>query len=379
MILYFDSYITDIPLNKNAVSDNDKLRNNFSIYRMPTKIDIAKYTLISYSKYNWSNVLIKYELDDNTKYDDFDSFILEYFPNAIIEHERSDTQFDYQNSLKIIDTFDDDLIFYSANNDHPLICTDLTLIKSVVELAEQYSKSFKFISIVYSHFSEFLNMNNKNTPFNWLFGQDVVLLEENRFAKVLLKKKGENSSILIVNKALMNYWFNSHDLGNSRIIRSENVMEHFITENQILIIPKFEICAHFDGYIHTHNHLYEIRPDQIPPLLIPPGFFEKNININYNNNVYKDNWLNINPKCKNFVFENKEQKTDLKIKIDQLPYFWKDRISQINNDNTYDINETEYYKTLLNPYSIYNKGLNLHTIKYIYRILRYKINILFKS
>ena len=79
MILYFDSYITDIPLRKNSVTENDYIRNASNCYKKQNKIDIAKYTLESYSIYKWSNVLIKYELDNKNDYESFDNFILNLY------------------------------------------------------------------------------------------------------------------------------------------------------------------------------------------------------------------------------------------------------------------------------------------------------------
>ena len=278
MILYFDSYITDIPLRKNSVTENDYIRNASNCYKKQNKIDIAKYTLESYSIYKWSNVLIKYELDNKNDYESFDNFILNLYPEAIIIHERSDSQKKYKESLDIINNFKDDLIFYAPNNDHPMILNSLDNLYEIIFLARKYMESNEFVSVLYSHFSEFKNMTNSATPFNWLFGKDCNLIEDNNIAEVVLKKEGENSSVLIVNKKLLNYWFNSHDLSDARIIRSEDVMIHFKTENQILIIPKHQICAHYDGYVHTHHYLYEIRQYQIPPLFIPNGFFDNGIN-----------------------------------------------------------------------------------------------------
>src|ERR1035437_5609252 len=99
MILYFDSFISDIPLNKGFVVANDPIRTSCKNYAMPRKIDIAKYTLASYAVYHWSHVLIRYELDDAKEYEAFDDYILKLFPKALIMHERSDSQEDFRGSL----------------------------------------------------------------------------------------------------------------------------------------------------------------------------------------------------------------------------------------------------------------------------------------
>ena len=44
MILYFESYISDIPLNGKFQTGNDNVRKSCLNYKMPPKIDIAKYS-----------------------------------------------------------------------------------------------------------------------------------------------------------------------------------------------------------------------------------------------------------------------------------------------------------------------------------------------
>ena len=383
MILYFDSYITDIPLRKDSVSDNDFIRNGNSSFRKQRKIDIAKYTLESYSIYEWSNILIKYELDNVDEYESFDKFILNIFPKAIIIHQRSDCQKKYQESINIINKFDDDLIFYAPNNDHPMILTNLEILNELIALSNKYLLTNDYVSIIYSHFSEFKNMTNRKTPFNWLFGNDCIVIENNNFAEVVLKKDGENSSVQIINKKLLNYWFNSKDLGDTRLIRSEDVMAFFKTNNQILIIPKYEICAHYDGYVHTHHYLYEIRQYQIPPLFIPSGFFAEGINIRYGYNDYKEGWVNINPALRYYSFENKKNKVDLKIAIDQIPLFWKKKIIQIDINKKINYIKLNFFidlrnRVLNNPYSLSSKRLELNTLKYFLKIILFKFKLKFK-
>ncbi|MEM2954827.1 MAG: hypothetical protein QW625_02670, partial [Candidatus Nanoarchaeia archaeon] len=72
MILYMDMYITNTPLFKNLYDDLSKIRSRAKIYRSHSKIDITLYTLASYAAYPWSNILIKYELEDKSKYDFFE-------------------------------------------------------------------------------------------------------------------------------------------------------------------------------------------------------------------------------------------------------------------------------------------------------------------
>ncbi len=356
MILYFDSYITDIPLNGQHSTINDVVRYGCKNYAMPKKTEIAKYSLASYAVYPWSHVLIRYELDNKDEYESFDAFILKLFPKAVIMHERSDSQADYRKSVEILDTFDDDWIFYSPNNDHPMMTNDISTIDKLIEKANTYKDKYEFISIYYSHFSEFLNISKKKNPFNATFGKDTRTLEEDDLAITIVRNDGDNTAVQIVNKNLFRHWFDSKELGGGRIIRSEDVRNYFITHNQLIINPKKEICAHFDGYPHTITARHEILPEEVPPLFVPLGFFENNIKIRYGYDAYKEGWTNINPTLKNYSFKDTETGTDLKWTLDDIPLFWKEKISEIDanpylDKNTMQKARDENYELIKNPWS----------------------------
>lgn len=380
MILYFDSYITDAPFNKQHVVANDWLRNSCKNYSMSRRIDIAKYTLASFAPYKWSHVLIRYELgdmEDQNEYKSFDDYIKKLFPKAIIMHERSDSQADFRKSLEIIDGFDDRWVFYSGNNDQVLIASDTSVLEKLIKKAESYIDKYKFISIIYSHFSEFVNLPKANTPFNLRFGQDIEIIEESDLATVILRHNGDNSAIQIVNKNLLKHWFDSKDFGNARIIRSEDVRKDNITHDQIMVIPKQQIGAHFDVYAHTKGLLFETLPYQVPPLFIPDGFFDKKIKIAYGYNNYREGWVNINPLAKKYSFEDKKNGTDLKITLNDLPYFWKDRIIEIDinnkaNENNLRIAADKEFKKISNPWKLSSKRFELDTLKFFFRLYKFK-------
>lgn len=380
MILYFDSYITDEPLKKQHVIANDWLRNSCKNYSMPKRIDIAKYTLASFAPYKWSHVLIRYELgdqEDKNKYESFDNYILKLFPKAIIMHERSDSQADFRKSLEIIDGFNDQWIFYSGNNDQVLITSNTSLLEKLVKKAESYINKYKFISVVYSHFSEFVNLPKANTPFNLLFGQDFEIIEKNDLATVILRHNGDNSAIQIVNKNLLKHWFDSKDFGSARIIRSEDVRKGNITHDQIMVIPNQQIGAHFDAYSHTKGSLFETLSYQVPPLFIPNGFFDKKIKIAYGYDDYREGWVNINPSAKKYSFEDKRKGTDLKITLDDLPAFWKDRIIEIDINEKADKNilraaHDKNIKKISNPWKLSSKRLEMDTLKFFLRLYKFR-------
>ena len=96
------------------------------------------------------------------------------------------------------------------------------------------------------------------------------------------------------------------------------------------IIPYRELCRHFDGYFY-----HGITNKQAPSLEIPPGFFTNEIKIRYGYDNRKDGWVNINPKSENYYAFDKNG-TDYKLTIEELPIFWKNRITDIDINHNID-------------------------------------------
>lgn len=375
MILYFDSFITDVPFNKSFIDPNKWVRESCPAYAMPSKIDIAKYTLASYAEYPWSQVLIRYTLADTSRIAEFEAYARALFPDAIIMQPNSANQTEYRKSLAIMNEWNDDWIWYAPNNDHPITTHDLSIIDTVLAKAQSYEKQHKYISVMYSHFSEFINMARTGSPFWKLFGQDTTIIDETADTITYLQANGDNTGIQIVNKNLFTYWFDSHEMGDAVVYRSEDVRKFRTTPDQLNVMPKREITAHFDGYSHTMRGTAEIAADQVPPLLIPAGFFTNNIHIRYGYETYDPNYTNVNPLARHYSFENDRSGTDLKSTIEHLPFFWKERISIIDQNKEFsskagEMANTYHQAVLLNPYSLWHKKWNIQTLKYVIRHMR---------
>ena len=376
MILYFDTFVTDKSLVKWESLDSllNQVRDSNFNYKHQKKIDIVKYTLASYSVINWSSVYIKYEIEEEELKHDFFLFVKELFPNSKIEFQRSTSQNDYLSSIKYLKTLGDEWIFYVPNNDHPFIANNIDYLNKVVSQAGLISKQFKtkYISISYSHFSESISLC-KNT---WLFDNDVQIINETKDYFLLKYPKGYLIAISIVNIDLFEKWFSAYDYKDKRIIRTEDLIG-FSHPEQYVIVPKVELCRHYDSYAHTtllYKDLRAIPFSIVPPLFIPYGFFEKNIRINANTNVYKHNWVNISTKKNKYSFEDKLNGTDLKLDIDDIPLFWKSRISEIINDGEKNTRPNRPKIHTDNPILAYPKYLILfqfgkYLLKKLYRKL----------
>lgn len=346
MILYFDTFITEEPLYvkpKLAAFENE-LRNDNCAYRQQKKLDIVKYTLASYAAVDWSDVLIKYELADPSLNDSFDKFILDLFPNATIIHNRSANQAEYRKSLEMLDGLKDEWVFYSPNNDHPIIANNIDIFDGLIKAANKIKKDHNnFVSIYYSHFTETINSAYPGTIYHERHWPDAQIVYEDEYSVAVLRPKGDLSGAMVVHKDLLRHWFSSMEMGDVRIIRSEDLGAYMTPPQQVVIVPKKEICGHYDGYYHTlfqpRNGLAYILPEQVPPLFIPDGFFEKNIMISYGYDEYRDGSVNINPRKEQYSFRDNKNGTDLMCTLDDIPLFWKDRIAEVdvNPDIDHDL------------------------------------------
>ena len=336
MILYFDSFITDQPLHDNLPElrrIERRVREGCAAYRAQSRLDIAKYTLASYAPVNWSHVLIKYELQDPNQTESFDRFVLDLFPKAIIIHNRSANQSEYRKSVELLESLGDEWIFYAPNNDHVMVSRDVNILESLIDKANLLkTRNQNYISIYYSHFSEVNCSARKGHLVNRVHCPDAEIIDEDQVSVSQLYPNGNLDGTQILHIDLMKRWFCGHDCGDARIIRAESLAPYIKPPPQIIIKPKQEICRHYDGYMHTlyWGRLMYISPEQVPPLFIPDGFFERRIKISYGYDQYREGWVNVNPLKENYSFSDRVNGTDLVCRVEDLPLFWRERISELD-------------------------------------------------
>jgi len=147
-----------------------------------------------------------------------------------------------------------------------------------------------------------------------------------------------------------------------RVIRLEDLeFNGALDHNIIHVIPKKELCRHFDGYGGLLQY--------VPPLFIPEGFFSGEIKVRYGFADYKPGWVNVNP-FRNCVSDS----VDLLNVIDDLPNFWQSRIVEMVVAEGFPMklnnNSLAYYKNLSNPFWRRPKVVNLIRSFYRFVIVR---------
>jgi hypothetical protein len=376
MILYFDVYIVDedltLPVNltsRRAITE-DKIQKSCYAYRKQKKIDITKYTLASYSIIDWEHVIIRYECQNDEKTEPFYDYCRELFPNAEIYNQRSDTAVKYASNLGKLKNYGNPWIFFSPNNDHPYVANSIGYLEKMIEIAEKIEKQNKDkpISISYSHFIESINSTE---PIKYLWGKYAFIFpkkfyEDDISIGVVMNKYVCDSIHIFRLNDLIKIFENTQN--NGRVIRIEDT-EFYLNKNikNIVIVPKIELCGHFDGYFH-HNVWNDIASAP-PPLLIPEGFFEDKISIKYGYKKYYDGYVNINPVSKKLKYIDNTG-TDLQCSIDEIPLFWKNRIIEI--DINPELNFKEEFSALKNNKKKYlNPWRSSNIVNFIRSYLRY--------
>lgn len=357
-ILFFDTFI---------ISTNDKgglhklnhmekalstYRDKFLTYRWEKKIDIVKYTLCSYSKLKWEKVIIRFECEDDNETESFYNFCNDLFPNAIIKNNRSATAKQYYESLSLIDDGTNPWIYLSSNNDHPYI-GDPTFLPICLEIANKLEKKYtdKDVSILYSHFTESM-IDNKITDPQWGYFESnfkKIIYEDEKVIATVSNKLTLDSIKIFRLDYLLNLFIKTKNKG--RLIRTEDTGFHLsYSKNLITVAPKVELCRHYDSYAHLMKW--------VPPLFIPFGFFEFDIKIRYGYENNISGWVSVNPNKNNISSE-----IDLCCFLEDLPTFWKDRISAIDINPLFELKvskkESTYYRNLLNPFHTRKKITNI--------------------
>lgn len=334
MILYFDNRITDTPLFPGIFTELDTIRASNSNYKFQSRLDVTMYTLASYAEIKWSDVVIVYQLDpeDKQKQKIFEKFVRKLWPKAKIIYGQSVKISQYRKISKIINEFKDDWIFYAGNNDHPFVASNTEILQKCLNKAEQLAQNNKFVSIIYSHFPEPMHMARKGVILHDIGWPTSKILEENKDI-IVAEFKGYFSAMQIVNKNLFNLWINTNIPESAPLWRLEDLYKYTPMKKrkkQIIVIPKRQLCGHFDGYSHNKGTGYFLPSNLVPPLFIPSGFFDKKIKIAYGYNESREGWVNINPLKEKYSFEDSKKGTDLRISLKDIPLFWKKRINKID-------------------------------------------------
>lgn len=303
-------------------------------YPNDNRVDIFKYSLASHAVMN--PLITKYvffiEFGEDVihRKDEIISYIINLFPadKLILNFNRMNYVNDWRSTcIPILDGIDDDIIYWAGNDDHIFLDSNLDTIKEGIELLKEEKDPMSFV--YYSHYPEQIrlakHLNAKLTKnkyfveYDWNTYDAIQIVSKERFKSYW----SDASSETYLNELL----FKSDVLIFSR--------PWFVTK---CYTPTKELVRHFDGYGHVHN-----MNNLVPSLVIPHGFFDNNIKIRYGFNNRIDDYVNINPAAAH-LYSEQVFGVDYKWCLEDIPLFWKDRISSIETNENIDENELILYR-----------------------------------
>jgi hypothetical protein len=343
MILYFDNFLTNTTLGTHYYG-LEKIRKSKTNYKNRSKKLICAYSLYSYSKFKFDFSLINLKTEKKSDFNFIKKLCLKNFKNKLkINNFRSDNLKTFNSSLKIIKKYmKNQWIFVMGNIDHPIIANNLDNLNQTIKFANKYKNESKYISIMVSHQVEYLNICNKNLVLPNLLNFPYKKIHEcENFLVLKLNKnhKAHTPAIQIMNFKMLSDLIKATDF-KKNIFRTDEMNNNKIKEH-IMIVPKKIICDHYDGYSHVNIWGCHLPYKKYPPLFVPDKFFTKKFEIFYGFNKRLKNGVNINPLANNYSFENSILGTDLKIKLSDLPFFWKSRIKSIKINKNLDHKKIE--------------------------------------
>ncbi|MDC3090374.1 hypothetical protein OA340_00560 [Paracoccaceae bacterium] len=349
--LVFDIYITDTPLffnSKKQAIEESLIVEKSSSYKKRSRLEITLYSLASYDFMDFDEIFIHYEIENLKDEKVFVEKVGSISPKAKLFQGRSSKGSDFSKIKENVLKSECDFVFYAPNNDHPIICSKETFHNYQKLLKEKIN--IPNLTLIYSHFQE---TNYATKLGSWLQVKqfpDLELIEENDNYKLVKFPSGYSAGMQIIKTNFFEEWCDlAISLNEKSIKRFDELGSFFKLPEQIAIVPKYELCRHYDTYYHTmligmrFPHSY-ISPSKVPPLFIPDGFFSKDIRIKVGFEQYDANFINFNSDADGYPFEKSvanDLVADVKEDLSGIPEFWMDKISiiKINSQRVPDENK----------------------------------------
>ena len=310
MIVWFNCKISD-------VRPTPQPRHNLL---SPSRVDIAKYSFASFEPLIplTSKFIFNLEMADGHKdqQPEMQQWLESIFPKdkLILNWYRCNNLAQWNEMKEVINSIDDDLIFPAGNEDHVFLDSSIDVFQSCLEFVKN-SDAYNTVFGT-SHWPESIR---SAAFFNAAVYKDCALFPMEN-----------NDSLRVMKKEFFNWYIDQVRDPNMLIFRTENWNAITLPKNNV-VIPLKEQCRHFDGYNHVGSD-----PNIVPPLDIPAGFFERDIKIRYGFDDVLPGWVNINPTAENLLAVSDKNATDYRWCLEDIPLFWKSRISEIAVNDSRD-------------------------------------------
>ena len=279
------------------------------------RMDIFKYCLSSYSALlpllTKCLFYIQIEPEFQHRQAELESWIRGLFPADKLELHwyRINYTRDWRTLSEQFD--DNDLIWFAGNDDHIFIDYNLDVVRAGIKLLNEDPDPWSVI--YYSHWPEQMRLSvhhggeltaDKNyIKFTWRTFDAIRIVKGIRFKR---------------------YW-QDNDYGDEIVFRTDTLWHKGYQLTGPVYTPTRELVRHYDGYSHVSPHIINLAP----PLVIPPGFFNKEMRVRIGYEDRDESATNLYSAAQ-FLHAAQPQGTDYRWTIEDLPLFWKDRIADVD-------------------------------------------------
>jgi hypothetical protein len=198
--------------------------------------------LKSYSKIKWNRIYLRIKLDTEFqgRQEELTDWINLYLPGADLVFTRYEYQHEWRELIEKI-CEEDDLIWFTQNDDHVFVDDDAVYLESGIELLRKDQSIFK--TIYFSHWPEILRLSGK-------CGHPERIGDWVKFKCTLV------DSIQVFNSNYLRFLFIDLDWGGREMKRIDTLLVHrgiwgsgnIIHSLQTVYVPLKELCRKFNGY-----------------------------------------------------------------------------------------------------------------------------------
>lgn len=285
------------------------------------RLDIFKYCLSSYAAMlpliSKCEFYIELAPEFANRRDELSEYITNLYPTDKLNlnwyrHSYGSQWREWCDTSKLPDA---DIIWFAGNDDHIFIDYDLSVLEAGIKLLSEDANPLG--QIYYSHWPEQMRL---------AYQQGGALTEDKNY--IVRDWRTFDAITMMKAERWRRYWFDN-DWGDTQLWRTDPLWHLGYQLDGPVYTPTREIVRHYDGYSHTGRAVANITP----PLVIPHGFFNGNINIEIGYNQRNNETTNFNPSSE-WVYNFNPTGTDYRWLEDDIPLFWRDRIDSIFKNTT---------------------------------------------
>jgi hypothetical protein len=175
----------------------------------------------------------------------------------------------------------DEPVWLACNDDHIFVDTNLDMVESAINwLALDPDPN---AVMYYSHWPEQMRMS-KHYNGELTSDGNFIRYDWETYDGIMMLKAGR----------LKQYW--ERDYGDASMFKVDylGAFHGYVCPGPVYA-PTKEIVRHYEGYSHVNDNMPQTLENIVPPLFIPPGFFENDLKIAIGFHERDDSWTNFNP------------------------------------------------------------------------------------